>query len=103
MMINIEQQAFGHTANGNAVKLYTLLNNNGITAKITNYGGIIVSITTPDRHGVLGDIVLGFDTLDEYVEKNPFFGCLAGRYANRIAQGRFTLDGVAYQLAQNNG
>jgi len=102
-MINIEQQAFGHTANGNAVKLYTLLNNNGITAKITNYGGIIVSITTPDRHGVLGDIVLGFDTLDEYVEKNPFFGCLAGRYANRIAQGRFTLDGVAYQLAQNNG
>lgn len=97
------RQPFGQTPDGVAVDLFTLSNDNGVTANITNYGGIIVALTTPDRHGNAGDIVLGFDTLAEYIDHNPFFGALCGRYANRIAQGKFTLDGATYQLAQNDG
>src|SRR5262249_12791720 len=71
--------------------------------RIMTYGGIVVSLKTPDRNGKMDDIVLGFDTLDAYLKGHPFFGALAGRYANRIAKGRFTLDGVEYKLAVNNG
>ena len=101
--MNTNRQPFGQTPDGIAVDLFTLRNENGVTARITNYGGIIVALTTPDRHGNPGDIVLGFDTLAEYIDHNPFFGALCGRYANRIANGKFTLDGVAYQVAQNDG
>ncbi len=101
-MTAIQQQSFG-SVNGQAVSLYTLRNKNGMSAKITNYGGIVVSLMTPDRNGHYADVVLGFDTLQEYVDKNPFFGCITGRYANRIAKGRFSLDGQSYQLATNNG
>jgi aldose 1-epimerase len=101
--MNVDKQAFGQTADGIPVDLYTLSNDNGMTCAITNYGGIIVSLLVPDRDGNLADVVLGFDTLEEYLDHNPFFGCIVGRYGNRIAQARFTLDGVEYTLAQNDG
>src|SRR5690606_33891765 len=74
-----------------------------VTAAITNYGGILVSLHTPDRDGQSGDIVLGFDTLDDYLTRSPYFGCITGRFANRIAGGKFQLQGREYQLAQNDG
>ena len=70
--------------------------------KVTNYGAIITSLTVPDRAGQMADIVLGYDSLDDYIAATPYFGCIAGRCANRIAKGRFTLDGKTYQLAVNN-
>src|SRR6266540_2571945 len=88
---------------GQAVNLYTLKNSRGMTVRITNYGGIIQSIDVPDRRGHTTNVALGFDNLDDYVTSSPYFGCITGRYANRIALGRFTLDGVTYQLATNNG
>ena len=99
----MQKHLFGTLADGTAVDLYTLINKNGLEARIINYGGILVSLRAPDRNGTLSDVVLGFDTLDEYVKHNPFFGCLVGRYGNRIAKGRFTLNGVEYTLAQNDG
>jgi len=101
--MDITQQPFGQTQAGSAVELFTLTNDNDITVKITNYGGIITQVLTPDRAGNLGDIVLGFDTLAEYIDHNPFFGALCGRYANRIAHGTFTLEDKVYKLVQNNG
>jgi aldose 1-epimerase len=88
---------------GQQVDLYTLRNGRGMTVRITNYGGIIQSIDVPDRRGRTANVTLGFDNLDDYVTSSPYFGSITGRYANRIAGGRFTLDGVEYQLAQNNG
>src|SRR5207249_3192647 len=88
---------------GRKVELFTLENKNGIEAKITNYGGIIVSLKVPDKNGQFADVVLGFDSLKDYEARNPFFGALTGRYANRIAKGKFTLDGQEYKLAVNNG
>jgi len=85
------------------VELYTLTNSNGLKAKIMTYGGILVSLEAPDRNGKLADIVLGYETLDGYVRNNPYFGATVGRYANRIANGEFTLDGTKYSLAKNNG
>src|SRR5215475_13408531 len=99
----LKQEVFGKTKDGQSVEIYTLTNANGVEARITTYGGIVVSLKTPDRAGKMDDIVLGFDTLDEYLKGNPFFGALAGRYANRIAKGRFKLNGVEYKLAVNNG
>jgi len=101
--MSIKKQSFGKTEEGVLVNLYTFTNENGMEVKITNYGGIIVSIRVPDRNGKLGDVVLGYDSLDGYIEKSPYFGSLIGRYGNRIAYGKFTLDGVEYSLAQNNG
>jgi aldose 1-epimerase len=94
---------FGTTRQGPSVSLYTLTNRNGMTAGITNYGGIITSLTAPDRNGVFENIVLGFSTLTEYEVGTQYFGALIGRYGNRIAAGRFDLDGVEYSLAVNNG
>jgi aldose 1-epimerase len=88
---------------GQPVDLYTLTNSRRMTVRITNYGGIIQSIDVPDRRGRTANVALGFDNLDDYVTSSPYFGSITGRYANRIANGRFTLDGVTYQLAQNNG
>lgn len=96
-------QDFGKTTDGKPVELYTLANSHGVQATITTYGGILVSLSTPDRGGQPGDIVLGFDKLESYLGEHPYFGALIGRYGNRIAKGRFTLNGVEYKLAQNNG
>ena len=102
--MNIKKSSFGQTKDGTPVQLFTLTNDNGLIAKVTNYGGIITELWVPDRDGKLADVVLGFDAISEYEEKSPYFGCIVGRYANRIAAGKFTLDGVAYdKLAINNG
>lgn len=99
---SIMKQEFG-TADGKPAYLFTLKNRNGLTFKITNYGGIITSILVPDKNGKFGDIALGYDSLKGYLAATPYFGAMVGRYANRIAKGRFTLDGKTYQLAVNNG
>lgn len=99
--MSIEKEPYGE-ADGKQVMLYTLTNSNGLVAKITNYGGIMTELWVPDKNGELGDIVLGYDTLDEYVKDNPYFGALIGRYGNRIGKGKFTLEGVEYTLAINN-
>lgn len=101
--MSIDSQNWGRTKSGQSVTLYTLRNGKGMEAKITNYGGIIVSLTAPDKAGQFADVVLGFDSLADYEARNPFFGCITGRYANRIAKGKFTLDGREYTLATNNG
>ena len=101
--MNIEKSSFGKTADGKEVDLYTLTNANGLKAAITTYGGIVVSLEVPDRNGKMGDIVLGYDTVSGYLEKTPYFGAIIGRYANRIAKGKFTLGGVEYRLATNDG
>jgi aldose 1-epimerase len=98
----IEKREFGKLADGTSVDLYTLTNRNGVEVQITNYGGAVVSVRTPDRTGKMSDIVLGFDQPQGYVAGTSFFGALVGRYANRIAKGKFSLKGVEYQLAQNN-
>ena len=100
---SIAKAPFGKTPDGTPVDIYTLRNANGVEARICNYGGIVVSLKTPDKNGKLGDVVLGYDDLDSYVKNNPFFGCFVGRYGNRIAGGKFTLDGQTYLLATNNG
>jgi aldose 1-epimerase len=98
----ISQAPFGKTADGTPVEIYTLRNSKGMEARIMTYGGIIVSLKVPDKNGTFGDVVLGYDNLDDYVKNNPFFGALVGRYGNRIAKGKFTLDGHEYTLALNN-
>ena len=98
----VTKAPFG-TADGQSVDLYTLRNAHGVEAKITNYGGILVSLKVPDRNGKFDDVVLGFNDLDTYLKGHPYFGALIGRYGNRIAKGRFTLNGVEYKLAVNNG
>ena len=87
----------------NGLFTYTLTNSHGFEVSVTNYGGAVTSLKVPDRDGNFGEIVLGFETLDEYVRCPRYFGALIGRHANRIARGRFTLDGVEYQLPCNNG
>lgn len=99
----ISKKQFGTLPDGTVVDLYTLRNARGCEAQITNYGGIVVSLKVPDRRGRLGDVVLGYDTLDAYVRNNPYFGCLVGRYGNRIGKGEFRLNGQVYRLARNNG
>src|SRR5205085_5952994 len=100
---SITKTPFGKTSAGENVDLYTLRNADGIEAKITNYGGIVTSLKVPDRKGKFDDVVLGFNDLDSYLKGHPYFGALIGRYGNRIAKGRFTLNGVEYKLATNNG
>ncbi len=99
----IEKHPFGKLADSTVVDLYTLTNKNGLQAQITNYGGVLVALRTSDRRGQLGDIVLGYDGPTDYVQDSSFIGALIGRYANRIARGKFSVAGVEYQLAQNNG
>jgi len=94
---------FGQLPDGRRVELFTLTNRHGIEVRAMTYGAIITSIRAPDRDGKSADIVLGFDRLGGYLAGSPYFGAIVGRYANRIAGGRFTLDGVTYRLAQNNG
>ncbi|MEJ7644403.1 MAG: aldose epimerase family protein [Chryseolinea sp.] len=99
----IEESSFGNLPAGTAVTLYTLRNASGVEAKITNYGGIITALKTPDKNGTFEDVVLGYDSLSGYLKAPSFFGALVGRYGNRIANGKFKLDGTTYSLAINNG
>jgi aldose 1-epimerase len=90
------------TVGGKEVKLYTLKNKNGLTAKITNYGGIITELHTPDKAGKMADIVLGYEKVDDYVKATPYFGAVIGRVANRIKNAQFSLEGKTYKLEANN-
>jgi aldose 1-epimerase len=94
---------FGKTPDGRTVEIYTLTNANGAEVRIMTYGGTVVSIKVPDRNGKLGDVVLGYDDLQGYLTNNPYLGAIAGRYANRIARARFSLDGREYLLPKNDG
>lgn len=98
-----QSKPYGQLADGTQVDMITLTNPNGIEIDVISYGGIITRLLTPDAKGQLGDIVLGFDNLDDYVSSSPYFGALIGRYGNRIADGKFSLDGVTYQLDTNDG
>jgi aldose 1-epimerase len=100
---SVTKASFGTTADGVPVDLYTLTNSSGMEVRAVSYGGIILSLRVPDRDGKLGDVVLGYDTLDGYLKASPYFGSIIGRYGNRIARGKFTLDGKEYSLATNNG
>ncbi len=106
--MRIEKAPFGKTKDGQETVLFTLVNDNGFTTKITDYGATITSILTADKDGNFDDVVLGFDSVegyqgDAYLKNGPYFGATIGRYGNRIAKGKFTLDGVEYTLAQNDG
>ena len=98
---SVKKESFGK-ADGKTVELYTLTNRKGVEAKITTYGGTVVSLKVPDRYGKFDDVVLGFDNIDRYLKGTSFFGATIGRYGNRIAKGRFRLNGVEYKLATNN-
>ncbi|MCC6930118.1 MAG: galactose mutarotase [Gemmatimonadaceae bacterium] len=100
---SVTRESFGTTRAGDAVDRYTLRNAHGVEVQVITYGAIITSLRTPDRAGRFDDIVLGFDRLADYEEKSPYFGAVVGRVANRVARGRFTLDGKEYTLAVNNG
>lgn len=99
---SIQPKDWGKLPDGTQVRLYTLRNASGVEVKISNYGGIVTEWRAPDRNGKLGDVVLGYDNLEGYLKETPYFGCLVGRYGNRIAKGRFTLDGAAHSLVTNN-
>ena len=99
----VKKESFGTLPDGTSVDLYTLTNAHGMEIRATNYGGIVVSLRVPDKKGHLDDIALGFDDLKGYLANTPYFGALIGRYGNRIANGKFTLDGKEYVLARNNG
>ncbi|PRY06842.1 aldose 1-epimerase [Pontibacter ummariensis] len=106
--VQIKQESFGKTKEGEETTLYTLTNAKGMQMQITDYGATITSLLTPDREGEVGDVVLGFDSLSgymspEYVKSGPYFGAIVGRYGNRIADGKFTLNGQEYTLATNDG
>lgn len=98
----ITESAFGKLPDGTPVELYTLRNSHGMEATIMTYGGIVTSLKVPDKNGQFSDVVLGYDNLDGYLKSTPYFGALIGRYGNRIAKGKFSLDGVEYTLATNN-
>ena len=99
----VTKTMFGTLEDGTPIDIYTLRNSHGLTARVIAYGAIIQSLDVPDRNGKLADIVLGFDSLRPYETQSPYFGAVVGRHANRIARGRFTLDGKTYQLLINNG
>jgi aldose 1-epimerase len=97
------KQSFGKTTDGRPIDRYTLKNAHGLEADVITWGAIVTRLVVPDRTGTPGDVVLGFDTLDGYLKEHPYFGAIVGRYGNRIAKGRFTLNGKTYTLATNNG
>ena len=99
----IQRSDWGKTKDGKPVELYTLTNKHGVVAKIATYGATLTELHVPDKNGKMGDVVLGFDNLAQYESSSPFFGATTGRVANRIAKGQFTLNGVMYTLATNNG
>ena len=95
-------EPFGKTADGTPVEVFTLTNSKGVKLRVMTYGAIVLSLETPDRNGKLADIALGYKTVDEYIKDTPYFGAIVGRYGNRIANGKFTVDGKEYSLATNN-
>jgi aldose 1-epimerase len=99
----ISKQSFGKVADGTPVELFTIRNRQNAEVRITNYGGIVQAFLMPDNSGKVADVVLGYDSLEGYLKKSPYFGCLVGRYGNRIARGKFMLNGQQYILAINNG
>jgi aldose 1-epimerase len=99
----VSERIYGTLADGRQVTLYKLENKKGATAELINFGAIVVSLTIPDRNGKMEDIVLGFDNLDDYVQKTYYFGAIVGRYGNRIGKGIFSIDGDEYQVSRNNG
>jgi len=101
--MEVKKEFFGKTTDGQNVDIYTLTNKNGMTVRIINYGATVVSLTAPDRNGKFEDVVLGYDNLEGYEADKSYFGAIVGRYGNRIAKGKFKLDGKEYQLAINNG
>jgi aldose 1-epimerase len=101
MLGSIEKCAWGKAEDGQTAHLYTLTNKNGMTMRVTNFGGIVVSLTAPDRDGKYADVVLGYDRLEDYLEDTRHFGCVVGRCANRIGGGKFSLDGQTYELTVN--
>jgi aldose 1-epimerase len=101
--MEILRQAFGLMPDGQSVDLFVLTNTGGMSAQIMNYGATLVSLSVPDRDGNVADITLGCDSIEGYIEASPYFGATVGRYANRIAKGKFTLEGTEYTLATNNG
>ena len=101
-MPTVTERPFGKLPDGTEARLFTLDNGRGMRATITNYGGIVTSLVVPDRAGRGADVVLGYDSLAGYLRATPYFGALVGRYANRIAKARFTLEGKAYTLAAND-
>ncbi len=102
-MAKVSSEDFGLTEDGQSAELYSLKNSNQVEIQVTNYGGIVTSLCVPDRDGKMGDVVLGFENLSGYLKDSPYFGCIVGRYGNRLAGGRFTLDGTEYNLATNDG
>ena len=100
---NVSRSPFGTTEEGESADVFTMVNANGLEVRATNHGGIILSLRVPDREGSFDDVVLGYDDLAGYEADSPYFGAVVGRYGNRIANGRFTLDGATYELATNNG
>ena len=100
---SVASKLFGKTADGSEVTLFELINDNGLRATVIDYGAILVDLEVPDRNGKLADINLGFDELDPYIKRNPLFGAVVGRYANRIENARFTIDGVEYKITPNAG
>ena len=103
MRSSVSKAAFGRTPEGATVDVYTLTNANGVEVRAITYGAYVISLKTPDRQGKLDDVVLGFDTLDGYLKSGSHFGSIVGRYGNRIANAKFTLDGKTYTLAANDG
>ena len=101
--MNAHTDPFGRTPDGQEVQIYTLASSKGLRARIMNFGATLVSLEVPDRHGNLGDVALGFDGLDSYIKPNPYIGATIGRYANRIANARFVLNGTEYKLTANEG
>ena len=99
--MRIKRELFGKTPEGAEITRFTVSNDNRITASFIDFGAILTSVRLPNRNGNIQEVTLGFDTLDDYISDVWFFGATIGRYANRISQGRFTLDGVHYQLEQN--
>jgi len=99
----VQSKPFGQTPEGSQVTLYEMVNSNGLRATVMDYGAILVNLEVPDRNGKLADINLGFDELGPYIKRSPMFGSVVGRYANRIENARFTIDGVEYKITQNAG
>jgi len=99
----VSAEPFGQMPDGRGITVFTLTNANGMRVRAIDYGGIIVSLEVPDGEGQVADVVLGYDNLEGYLEENPYFGAIIGRYGNRIADGQFTLEGETYTLTRNNG
>ena len=99
----VQSKLFGRTDDGREVTLYELANANGLRASVMDYGAIVVNLEVPDRNGKLADINLGFDELEPYIKRSPLFGAVVGRYANRIENASFAIDGVEYKITRNSG